>query len=260
MNPTNIRDRNWMLTINNYTDTDCTAISDLRNCNWIYQPERGEKEGTAHLQVALMFKNARTFSSIKKKFPTAHIEVARNKYACINYCRKQETSIGDPISNFNTDEYFKTRGKPRDYFKNKIPYGWQREIIRLIKTEPDERKVYWYWEPKGCRGKTALARNICLNYNAIQVGGNARDIKCGITKWLEINDKEWLDVVIINLTFGNMHISYSAMEQIKDGIFFSGKYESGMVIFNIPHLIVFANCEPEYHMLSEDRWVVREIK
>lgn len=39
-------------------------------------------------------------------------------------------------------------------------------------------------------------------------------------------------------------INFGAMEAMKNGQCFSGKYQSVQKIFNIPHLVVFANCVP----------------
>ena len=50
------------------------------------------------------------------------------------------------------------------------------------------------------------------------------------------------------------------MEAIKNGCFFSGKYESGMVRFNSPHILVFANEPPERTKLSQDRWCVFALR
>ena len=52
-------------------------------------------------------------------------------------------------------------------------------------------------------------------------------------------------------------MSYIAIEGIKDGCFFSAKYEAGMCVYNPPHVMVFANKAPELTMLSSDRWVVK---
>lgn len=37
------------------------------------------------------------------------------------------------------------------------------------------------------------------------------------------------------------------------------KYSGATVVFNKPHLIVFANWEPKYRMLSESMWDSRKI-
>lgn len=67
-------------------------------------------------------------------------------------------------------------------------------------------------------------------------------------------------VVMIDVARTNMErFNYQALEQIKNGIFFCGKYESKMVVMNIPHVVVFANEPPEQSSLSADRWEIQEI-
>ncbi len=51
-------------------------------------------------------------------------------------------------------------------------------------------------------------------------------------------------------------INYQVLEDLKNGIFFSPKYQSAMKVFEIPHVIVFANFEPKREKLSADRWAV----
>ena len=65
-------------------------------------------------------------------------------------------------------------------------------------------------------------------------------------------------VVLINITRQGS-VSYNGLEAVKDGIFFSSKYESGMCMFNSPHVIVFSNEEPEYENLTKDRWNVIDL-
>lgn len=87
------RARGWCLTINTYNTGD---IEDLKNCEAetiVFQSEIG-KNGTQHLQCVLYFKNARSFKSIKKMFPRAHIEQCRNLTASTNYCSKRESHDG----------------------------------------------------------------------------------------------------------------------------------------------------------------------
>jgi len=54
-------------------------------------------------------------------------------------------------------------------------------------------------------------------------------------------------------------ISYDAIESIKNGFYFNGKYESKQVMGNCPHVICFANSPPCMEMLSKDRWKITEI-
>jgi len=57
------------------------------------------------------------------------------------------------------------------------------------------------------------------------------------------------------------NISYATLEAVKNGMVCNTKYETGVKIFNSPHIIVFANFPPDSPaQLSEDRWVIEEIK
>ena len=51
-------------------------------------------------------------------------------------------------------------------------------------------------------------------------------------------------------------ISYDGIEEIKDMMFYSGKYEGGMVVGKCPRFIVFANNPPIFEKMSADRWRV----
>jgi len=52
------------------------------------------------------------------------------------------------------------------------------------------------------------------------------------------------------------HISYGAIEKIKNGYFMCSKYESKPIIRPCSHVICFANFEPNNMKLSVDRWHV----
>jgi len=54
-------------------------------------------------------------------------------------------------------------------------------------------------------------------------------------------------------------MNYGAIEQVKNGLVFSGKYESSMLIFNPPHVVIFANDTPDESMYSNDRWHIHKI-
>lgn len=237
----------WFFTWNNYNKNNIVQLCTYF-LKYTFQEETGEN-GTPHLQ-GVVIKRCR-FNTLKKHFPKVHWEPCRNIKAARNYCTKLETRTGKIF----------TKGmkkKVHDYFEGKIPFEWQKKILALIETEPDDRSIYWYWEPDGCSGKSCLTRHILLKGNSIAVSGNARDIKCGISEWMK-NDKE-LRTVIIDIPRSSFSkISYKAIEELKNGFFYSTKYESKMCIFNIPHVIVFCNFEPEYEKLSKDRLRVTKI-
>jgi hypothetical protein len=103
----NVRHRAWCLTINNYTQKDIDILNEqIECCTYIIVGDEVGSSGTPHLQCYLHFKSGKTFTSIKKKFSTAHIEDAKgsakdNK----KYCSKEGKVIlehGKPPSNIET--------------------------------------------------------------------------------------------------------------------------------------------------------------
>lgn len=250
----NTKSRAWFFTLNNYSKEEITQLlKNLEESEFVFQEETGES-GTPHLQGVCRWKNAMSFKSMQKKIARAHLEKCKSFAKAINYCTKIDTRTGEIYTNIKG---LKIPKKPRDYFDEQKIKSWQKEIIEILESEPDRRKIYWYWEKTGGTGKTTLARHICINNeDVIYVCGKASDIKYGICK---MRDEDKMPKAVIWDLARHQNISYEGLEQIKNGIFYSTKYEAGMVIYDIPHIIVFANKPPEEHNLSKDRWIIREI-
>lgn len=137
----------------------------------------------------------------------------------------------------------------------------QRGIVAKF-LEPEDplwgRNLWWFWEEGGNWGKTVTAMHMVDYRGAMVLGGARNDIFCGVAAML---DKGIMPpIVVFNLVqdAGNK-VSYAAMESIKDGMFFSPKYESGMCRFNKPHIVVFANRPPAEGRMSCDRWRVVNV-
>lgn len=82
----------WSITINN-PETKDYDLTLPPNWKLTGQLEEG-KQGTKHYQGCLQTPQVR-FSAVKKLFPRAHIEIARNKGALINYVHKDDTRVGE---------------------------------------------------------------------------------------------------------------------------------------------------------------------
>lgn len=248
----NTKIRAWFGTWNSYPDDWRDIIT--RSCDkYVAQPEVGAS-GNPHIQFAVYFKNARSFNSVKKLFQGAHLEPAKNWGACKNYCKKSETKAGEGIDSEN-------RIICRDPLQEKELYEWQREICDIINSDADDRTIFWYWEPDGCQGKTTLAKHLCLMDSGIlYMTGKAADIKYGVFQYVE-EHKKGPRCVIIDLTRSTEgFVSWQGIEEVKNGIFYNTKYECKMVMFDNPHVIIFANYKPEKDKLSSDRWKLKRIK
>jgi len=85
----------WSVTINNPVAADEENIALSRQRGWTVdgQLEKGEN-GTSHYQLIVKTPQVR-FSAVKKAFPRAHIELARNAAALEVYVHKDETKEGE---------------------------------------------------------------------------------------------------------------------------------------------------------------------
>lgn len=138
---------------------------------------------------------------------------------------------------------------------------WQRWITDKVTQRADYRDILWVWEPEGNTGKTYLAKYLHYFHGAILTGGSSGDMKHAIARWKQITGHYPITIIIDVARADKMRPDgYKAIEQMKNALFFSGKYESGMVAScNPPHIVVFANQPPNVKMFSSDRWVVRKI-
>lgn len=240
------RTRHFCFTLNNYVEDDINMIKSLFD-KYTFQEEAGS---TPHLQGVGSFTNPRTFDYIKKSLPRAHIETCRNLKASIEYCLKPDTRNGRQWSTH--------KALVKDPLQGKTLYKWQKEILEILKKEPDERTIHWYWSKDGNIGKTTFIKHCLLTMkNATYVAGKAGDMIFALSTVLEENPH--INTVFMNIPRCIEHISYNGLEQIKDGLIFNSKYESGYKMFNSPHIIVMANAKPRSEEMSEDRWHIVEI-
>lgn len=129
---------------------------------------------------------------------------------------------------------------------------WQMDLLHDLEKEPDPRKIIWFVDRKGNTGKTYLSKYLLANKKAARFeNGRSTDIKYAY---------KGERIVIFDLTRSQEeHFNYEVLENIKNGIMFSGKYESAMKVFPVPHVVVFANWGPNVEKLSHDRWDLRSI-
>lgn len=94
------RGRIWCFTINNPDEKEQSHLSHpnfLENVkSLIWQLEVGEKN-TPHIQGVVQFNNQILFAQVKKKLPTAHIEICRNFPASKSYCQKKSGRLEGPF-------------------------------------------------------------------------------------------------------------------------------------------------------------------
>lgn len=255
--PRRNRSRRWCFTVNNPSDEDRLSLTAvIATCQrYIYGNEVGD-QGTPHIQGYLEFKNQKTLGPLKSLLPRAHWEKAKGTpEQNWDYCSKE----GDFTSNFSkklTREDLKQQCL--EEYKNVTWKPWQAEAIKYADECSSTRLVHWFWEPTGNTGKSFLAKYLCLREGTIICQGKREAICHQVNISIESGIKPRVAIVDVPRVSKDF-ISYSAIEQLKNGCLYSSKYEGGVCLFTSPVVICFANCPPDFSKLSEDRWNVIEI-
>jgi len=177
----NTKTRAFFFTINNITQAMEQLFHDYICKYNIYQIERGES-GTVHLQGMMYFENPRTFSTLKKDFPTAHIEVCKDVLDSIAYCSKEDSRVRGPYEKGDRpqgqgkrndlialNESIKTGTKVLDIRQdNPMMYHQYGRTLNQLESDAKNNNVrinmtegVWIFGSTG-KGKSHLARELCI--------------------------------------------------------------------------------------------------
>ena len=247
--------KNWVFTLNNYTEENITELLTHKNISgakkYMFQREIGES-GTPHLQGFIVFSTKIRPLSLKLSKKIHWEKMKGTVLDNIKYCSKSETKNGRC--------YYKGC-KP---FKEVITiqkeqfYAWETDLLEIIQQDDSDRTIHWIWESTGGVGKSSFAKWLGVHEQAVICSGKAADMKFMISSRQKAGNPT--DLIIFDVPRSKYNrICYHGMEEIKNGFFCSSKYESNMTIMNSPTIVVFANKEPKYEMISQDRWKVYNI-
>lgn len=264
--------RRACFTLNNWTEPERQALLKdfkLYANGWCFGEECGKKKSIPHLQGYVEFHSERAFNSVNKIVGRARWSTAvKCKLANVRYCRKGknvneywEEKKGISKAPTIRDEELK---KARSEYDNVVWRPWQEWVVYLRSTNPtDDRSIYWIWEPKGNVGKSFLYKYFAINFPVVIAEGKASDVFNQVNTYLDrpLPEDYTHTTVLVNIP-RSVHqewVSYQAIERIKDGALYSGKYEGGVCILAKVHVFVFANEPPKWKEFSSDRWQVYEI-
>lgn len=246
--------KQWFMTWNNYPSSAVETLETVFKglCErYAFQKEVGES-GTPHIQGTFFLKKKMRWTEFN--LPSGiHWEKTKAFNKSVEYCTKTDTSVGEPYV------FGIVIPKKLKILEKEKLFDWQNDIIELIENEPNDRHIHWFWETVGNVGKSTFVKYLCYHHSALLVSGKGSDMKYLIVKYKE-KYGDYPSVIIWDIprTAENF-ISWSAMEEVKNGCFASTKYECEMVLMNCPHMLCFANFEPDYERVSKDRWVVKEL-
>lgn len=223
---------------------------------------------------------------------TSHIEFVGVDNGASSYCLKDETAVPDTRMEFgkkmekkgipSTDDLYKiiqsceswdevlalprisrVLNWAREVFQRrpvpiKLPDGfsdwrpWQQEEFDAIALQ-DDRKIRYLVDPVGGAGKSVFAKRLILERDAFYCnGGKKADI---------IHAYEGQEYVVFDLSraLDQTYWPYQVMEEMKNGLSFSGKYNSSTKRFNPAKIVVLTNEDPDLTKHSKDRWSIRYL-
>jgi len=225
-----------------------SQLSQMLHCyckEFYFQGEEGKLKEYKHWQGCFSLVVKHRLGEVKNMLGSdkIHLEPSKNWFALVNYSSKNDTRIEGPYNHKST------------FIKVIEPKGWQLDLKNeLLKNCTNDRKIIWI-VGNGNNGKTQFCKYMAVTHNAVVLTSGAKaDLAHALSKC------ENKDIVLINVTKTQVdYFNYTALEEIKDGMMFASKYDSNMLIFNSPHVVVFSNDPPELDRLTGDRWDIRYV-
>lgn len=237
----------WCFTWNNYPDGAIEMLQEFfssKSILYIFGEEIGGENATPHLQGYIECPNKCRWSEFKLDKTIHWGKRIMTREHNIQYCSKD-------------GKYYCSRGlRPTQCIR--ALYPWQLSIEKLYSTEPNGRTLHWYWEAEGGAGKSSFCKYMYVKHKVPTIqGGKLADIM-NIVFNLDMGTTSML---LIDIPRNNKNkVSYSAIECILNGMITNTKFETGIKVFNPPHVVCLANCEPDRSKLSQDRWHIVNIK
>lgn len=298
--PRNSQSRHWVFTLNNYNDEDEATIQALAGVDYlVYGRETGEA-GTPHLQGFISFTNRKRFLQVRNLLGgRAHVErMLGTANQAATYCKKDGDffEVGTPPTTEPGPQWERVRdwalayyqehqtvpperdvarewpghyirysrallsfirhSCPRPVLETAAPLPWQQQLIDELNGVPDDRTVLFYVDSDGGKGKTWLMRYLLSSDpDSVQVLSVAKrdDIAHAVD--------ETKKIFLFNVPRGGMmYLQYTILEQLKDRMVFSPKYNSRTKILALSHVVVFCNEPPDETKMSLDRYDIRILE
>jgi len=241
----------WCFTWNNYPEDGYQLLVDtftILECKWIVGKEIGKLCKTPHFQGYIECPTYMRWTEFKLP-KTIHWEKAKGDLKQnLTYCSKD--------GSYNCIDVWNKYLVPIKCI-DKL-FLWQQKIEADIILEPDGRTIKWIWDRDGNTGKSSFCKYMYIKHGVPTIqGGKMSDIINIIYNL----DMHVVRMVLIDIPRCNENkVSYSAIECILNGMITNTKFETGLKVFNPPHIVVLANFPPREEKLSADRWKIYKIK
>ena len=142
---------------------------------------------------------------------------------------------------------------PRD--QHFVPHPWQAALVRVVKTKPDDRHIFWVYDEQGGKGKSRLARHLIAEYEGLELAGRVCAMAHILGRYIDSRGSS-PRVVVIDISRAaaeNTKHLYSFAEMLKNGRVIASKFDSRQLVFEPPHVVFFSNSSWDRALFSHDR-------
>lgn len=201
------------------------------------------KDGFQHWQTRLVLEKGRSWAQMKEIFKTCG-HVTPSHVRNFSYCEK-------------AGNFYRSWEKALGKYSMLELLPWQQQALECL-TNQGPRRVTVIIDEHGNHGKTYLRKFLQANHFAEYIPPMA----------------EWKDLMRVCMakpgrgycfdlpradTIKQKKGLWMAIESIKDGYLFDDRYTFQEKWIEPPNILVFANEEPPYELLSKDRWDCQRI-
>jgi len=173
------------------------------------------------------------------------------------YGRKHNCSIRvieDTIALHNYDRKLALNHEMTEAARTIIWKDWQKYIFDYLKAPVNPREILVVVDKCGNSGKTFFMKNYKLLYEDFTINlthGDTADLLHIISK------KPKVENILINLPRTSRGIiNYQVIEQAKDGVFCSTKYNSQEITIPPQRMVIFTNKALNWDSMSHDRFKI----
>lgn len=135
--------------------------------------------------------------------------------------------------------------------------GWQSELNDRLAQPANDRDVMFVVDENGNSGKSWFTR-----YLYTTRPDDMQMLSIGKRDDLAYAIDPTKCIFVFDVPRGGMeYLQYTILEQLKNRIVFSPKYDSrNKILLKTPHVIVFSNEEPDRNKMSRDRFKITHIR
>lgn len=239
---------------------------------WVFQLESGLKTAYCHYQIKLRLKKRQRltqFAAVCKDagFSKGKLSVESAGGNTFSYETKEESRVegyGPYRDNQSKINHELEQSDPDVQFLDEHRAPWQQFIYLQIKHLHDHRHVNFVYDTQGSIGKSTFLKWLAYNKTVLIVPPfrQTKDILqyvCSSVKQHSAPKAVFIDMPRA-MPKDKLAEFYAAVETIKSGFAYDGRYTAQQVLFKCPLVWVFGNVAPDLGLLSADRWFLWEIQ